>query len=288
MPVANAISKGYKLSAMISVIVPLHPAEDRRELLEAKLRALEGQGGLEVVLVGSTPHPYTFLDEYRPPYPLRTLHDPQAGSAGRKRNRGAAAAQGEHLIFSDDDVVPEPGWLEAFRQAFAREGAVYLGGFRFREGHAWKPALRLGRVGFNNVNGVALGMPRALFERVGGFAEWLEGYGGEDLEFGYRLARAGIPLRYLPQAQAKHLGPTPARDLLKARQAGAQAARIARYHKDPKLALELGVHPAQLVLKMTTLPWMKGLLGYTGDYELAYAWGAWETRYDPPPSGQQA
>jgi cellulose synthase/poly-beta-1,6-N-acetylglucosamine synthase-like glycosyltransferase len=265
---------------MISVIVPLHPAQDRRELLEAKLRALEGQGELEVLLVSDTPHPYAFLEEYRPPYPLRTLHDPQAGSAGRKRNRGAAAARGEYLIFSDDDVVPEAGWLEAFRQAFAREQAVYLGGFRFKEGQAWKPALRFGRVGFNNVNGVALGMARSLFERVGGFAEWLEGYGGEDLEFGYRVAKAGIPLRYLPQAQARHLGPTPTRDLAKARQAGAQAARIARYHKDPRLALELGVHPAQLVLKMAVLPWAKNLPGLGGDGALAYTWGAWEVRYE--------
>ncbi len=274
------------MGAMVSVIVPTH---NRRALLEQKLRALEAQqGAFEVVVVadGCTDDTLAFLQDYTPPYPLQVLQTGQGYGQGQgaayARNQGARAARGEILLFSDDDVIPEPGWLEAFRQAFARESAVYLGGFRFREGHAWKPALRFGRVGFNNVNGVALGMPRPLFERVGGFADWLEGYGGEDLEFGYRVVKAGIPLRYLPQAQAKHLGSTPTRDLTKARQAGAQAVRIARYHKDLKLALELGVHPVQLALKMALLPSFKGLLGPRGDYELAFAWGAWEALQNGP------
>jgi len=265
---------------MISIVVPVHPSHDRRDLLEQKLHALEGQGhGFEVILAANSP--LSFLEDFHPSYPLTKLQTDKL-EAGPKRNQGATAARGEYLIFSDDDVVPEVGWLGAFQSAFAKGAAIYLGAFDFVEGQPWQPALRMGEVSFNNVNGVALGLPKTWFDKVGGFAQWLEGYGGEDLELGYRLVRAGFPLRYLKEAKAKHLGPTPALDLKKARLAGSQAARIARHHNDAKLALELGVHPVLLVLKMALLPSFKGLLGVKGDYELAYASGAWETRYDDP------
>jgi GT2 family glycosyltransferase len=265
---------------MISIIVPTH---NRQELLEQKLQALEAQSGdFEVIVVSSsTDKTRAFLSEYTAPYPLQTIYSSHTG-AGPKRNQGARAARGEFLLFSDDDVIPEGGWLEAFAQA-SKQQAVYLGAFTFKEGRPWKPAFRFGKLGFNNVNGVALGLPRAWFEQVGGFAEWLDGYGGEDIELGYRLLKANHPLRYLSTAKAHHIGPTPAQDLKKARQAGTKAAWMVRYHRDPRLAWELGVHPALLVFKMTTLPWAKNLLGQYGDYELSYAWGAWETRYDPPP-----
>jgi len=265
---------------MISVIVPTH---NHRGLLEKKLRALETQQGeFEVVVVadGCSDDTVDFLQTYQPPYPLELIQTPGLGAAGA-RNRGAEIARGDILLFSDDDVIPQPGWIEAFQQAFARERVVYLGGFRFKEGHVWKPALRFGRLGFNNVNGVALGMTLDIFRKVGGFAEWIKGYGGEDLELGYRLIKAGIPIRYLPQAQAEHLGPTPTCNLTKARQAGVQAVHIVRYHKDPRLALELGVHPALVALKLALLPSFKGLWGPRGDYELAYAWGASEA-WNPP------
>jgi hypothetical protein len=50
---------------------------------------------------------------------LRALHEPLPGK-GRALNRGIAAARGELLAFSDDDVEPEAGWLDELAGAALR------------------------------------------------------------------------------------------------------------------------------------------------------------------------
>lgn len=44
------------------------------------------------------------------------------------RNTGIAAATGEVLVFLDDDARPEPGWLDAYRTAFARPEVQVVAG----------------------------------------------------------------------------------------------------------------------------------------------------------------
>ena len=47
-------------------------------------------------------------------YPwARWVPGPRRGPAAN-RNRGAAEASGEFLAFTDDDCLPQPGWLAAF------------------------------------------------------------------------------------------------------------------------------------------------------------------------------
>lgn len=51
----------------------------------------------------------------------RYVHEPRTGLANA-RNAGIEAARGDHVIFIDDDQMPSPGWLSAFRQ-LAERGA---------------------------------------------------------------------------------------------------------------------------------------------------------------------
>ena len=46
------------------------------------------------------------------PVPLRVVAETKRGAANA-RNRGIAEAAGEVIVFIDDDVVPDPGWLAA-------------------------------------------------------------------------------------------------------------------------------------------------------------------------------
>lgn len=44
------------------------------------------------------------------------------------RNRGVAAAQGDYLLFTDDDVIVQPGWIDALCAAFAEPDVAAVAG----------------------------------------------------------------------------------------------------------------------------------------------------------------
>lgn len=268
---------------MISVIVPTH---NRRALLEKKLRSLETQAGeFEVVVVadGCTDDTLLFLQDYHPPYPFQVLQTGEGygrgSGAANARNQGAKAAKGELLLFSDDDVMPQAGWIEAHRRAHARPRTVAMGRLMLPpELRGTGAAELLGPKAFWwHVTGNNTSMPRSLFEEVGGYDPAFSAYGGEDSDLGYRLMRAGARLVFVRDAVALHeaLGHRTGA-IQKARQAGAAHVRVWKKHGDPRIAWALGVNPTLLVVKMALLPSLKGLLGSRGDYELAFAWGAWE------------
>lgn len=50
---------------------------------------------------------------------LRAVREPRRGKS-RALNRGLSLAKGELVVFSDDDVDPAPGWLEALAGAAAK------------------------------------------------------------------------------------------------------------------------------------------------------------------------
>lgn len=267
---------------MLSVIVPTH---NRRALLEKKLRALEAQQGeFEVIVVadGCTDDTLEFLRQYKSPYTLRFIEVQPGLGAANARNRGAELAKGTLLLFSDDDVIPQAGWVEAHQKAHTRPRTVAVGRLALPPELRGTGAAELGgpRAFWWNVTGNNSSLPKALFEEVGGYDSSFNGYGGEDPDLGYRLMRAGARLVFVRDALAVHEAlDYRSKAIQKARQAGAAHVRVFKKHNDPRIAWALGVHPVQVALKMALLPSFKGLLGLRGDYELAYAWGAqqaWE------------
>lgn len=180
-------------------------------------------------------------------------------------------ACGRVLYFSDDDCLLGPETLELHLEA-QREPCLAVGPIAFHDHDSqwlWRPR----RAGFWNVNGANTSVPAHAFAEVGGFDETLQGYGGEDLLLGYDLVRRGLKVHSVPGAVVDHIGPPAmAGDLCKARQAGENAARIARRH--PELAMRLGVHPGLLLGKSVLLPLLRPWLGKRIETELAYAWGA--------------
>jgi glucosyl-dolichyl phosphate glucuronosyltransferase len=49
--------------------------------------------------------------------PLRLVEEPKAGLS-HARNRGVAEAAGDYIIWADDDVLFDRGWLRAYERAF--------------------------------------------------------------------------------------------------------------------------------------------------------------------------
>ncbi len=212
------------------------------------------------------------------PFSLKVFETEERLSAAAARNLCAQRTCGSILLFSDDDCLPAPDALERHVAAQEEGLCVAIGSVAFEaagERRWWRPS----RVGYWNLNGANSSVPGVAFRQIGGFDEGLVGYGGEDLELGYRLARAGLPFRALPSATAVHLGPDPRQggDLAKARAAGANAARMVARH--PALRWRLGVHPVQVTVKRWMFavglgPWFQRLGGGSVAYERAYLEGA--------------
>ncbi|HKI56157.1 MAG TPA: glycosyltransferase [Trueperaceae bacterium] len=212
------------------------------------------------------------------PFGLRVVETDERLPAGRARNACAQRTCGGILLFSDDDCAPAPESLAA-HVALQESGlCVALGAIDFASEagtRRWRPR----RARYWLLNGANSAVPAVHFRAVGGFSEALAGYGGEDLELGYRLARAGVPFRVLPAALTVHQGEDAraGADAGKARGAGANAARLARMY--PELRWRLGLHPFQLGLKRFLLgTGLGGLLTALGGgsvaYERAYLEGA--------------
>ena len=195
-------------------------------LLELLRRLDEQDAGpdtFEIVVVdaGSTDGTPSALSSWPSRRPFRSVAIGPAAAA-RARNAGAAAAVGQTLIFLDDDMLPDPGFISAHLEAAGQfPGAVVVGACpvvgarrpfsrmiaRWYAGQfdAMSAAATTGLplTAFQVFTGNLM-VPRAVFEGIGGFDERFEVYGGEDTDFGVRLVVAGIPLRYAPSAVAEH------------------------------------------------------------------------------------
>jgi glycosyltransferase involved in cell wall biosynthesis len=147
--------------------------------------------------------------------PLRVLRQDNAGPASA-RNRGAAHARGDWLVFLDDDCVPLPNWLSAFSDA-RPDPEEMVGGTtvnalplnRCAEAstalvdYVCEYFLRVSSpMRFFPSNNLAVSKKR--FHQLGGFDEGFPLAGGEDREFCYRWLQSGGRLSRAPNAVVEH------------------------------------------------------------------------------------
>jgi GT2 family glycosyltransferase len=208
------------LKTEISVIIPTNRSP---EVLEPCLMALASQSmaltHFEVVVVndGAT-HDLRSLESRALERGLRVrVLDVPHGGPGPARNHGANAAVGELLVFTDDDCVPDTGWLEAFATTAAREQGALLGGAVFnllphRAGSEASQVLvdflyahynrdpRDAR--FFTSNNIAA--HRSAFIDNGGFDPRFVLNAGEDRDLCARWRERGGKLVYVPDARVGH------------------------------------------------------------------------------------
>lgn len=165
------------------------PTCQRPDSLAHCLRALPADARVIVSDDSPTPDP-------------RWLAGPRRGPAAN-RNHGARAATSEWIAFIDDDCEPQPGWLDAL--AAASSDADVIEGRTLAPGATDSPF----EEHVENERGGSLwscnlAVRRAAFEQLGGFDEDFAEAGGEDMEFAWRVARAGLRVRFAPQALVHH------------------------------------------------------------------------------------
>ena len=196
----------------IAVVIP---ARDAQATIERCLRALARQKldePWEAVLVDDGSSDATIEAAERAAaeggLALRVERLDGEGPAAA-RNRGAAVAHAGALAFLDADCFPAPEWLAAGLRALERaelvQGRVapdpeFVRGPFDRTLHVSGPSPL-----FESAN---LFVNRALFDRIGGFEDWLPPEVGkavaEDVWLGWRARRAGAGVVFAPDALAHH------------------------------------------------------------------------------------
>ena len=119
------------------------------------------------------------------------------------RNHGALKANGEWIVFVDDDCLPTERWIQEIRKAAVAADAVEGKTIApDRTNHPLEDVVE-------NLSGdlfwsCNLAVRRSLFEELGGFDEDFQIAGGEDLEFASRLRECTRKLVFAPEAIVYH------------------------------------------------------------------------------------
>jgi glycosyltransferase involved in cell wall biosynthesis len=146
----------------------------------------------------------------------RCLRQQHAGPAAA-RNKGAMCAQGEFLVFTDDDCLPHRNWLRSFAQRFVATPHHLIGGRTLNalpDNLYSATSQAIIEVVYEHFNaaGEALffasnnfAVPAETFRQVGGFNE--DFFTSEDREFCDRWSFRGYGMSYAPDAVICHAHP---------------------------------------------------------------------------------
>ena len=211
------------------------------------------------------------------------VEGPARGPAAN-RNHGAAHARGAWLVLTDDDTLPEPGWLAAYaRAAAAHPEAEALEGRTVCPGGFGTP---MHYAPVNETGGrfwtCNVAVRAARFAAIGGFDEGFAVAHMEDQDLRERLRGAGATIAWVPEAVVAH----PARRQPGGRALGLQRRAEVRYlykhgaSRPVRASLLRGVASLRVGIIRSLPPSFDSVLaGWSLWRELWTVWthaGAWE------------
>lgn len=237
-------------SPFFSIIIPTY---QRRDMVCEAVRALcrlsyDGPIQIIVVIDGSTDGTAAALAQLDCSFPLRVIEQENRGQAAA-RNRGAAEAGGDILLFLDDDMICEPDLVQQHAQShqagadavtgeipIQRDSVQGLVTDALARAASWQRGLQSSAFDVYSGN---LSIRNRVFQSVGGFDEAFTagGYGGEDLDLGLRLF-GSHDLRHNGAAVAWQTSLiTPLEHMKRARRVAASDLRLIAKH--PRITAEL-------------------------------------------------
>jgi hypothetical protein len=227
-------------ASLLSVSVVVVSQDERRlgstlDALEQQLSAEVGRGvaaGSEVLVVDASSGR---LGPVRAAHPSVRWVDFQLPLDGRvtiagQRNAALRASRGEVVVFVDSGCVPCEGWLGRLVAPIARGDEFVVSGGATGAHGSFERAMPTGKMYYlEEAATINIAVHRSVFEDVGGFDE---GFAyGSDVDFTWRVVDAGLRIRYEPLASVEHDRGTFRRRMRRARQYGAERARLYRKHR---------------------------------------------------------
>ncbi len=190
---------------------------------------------LEILVVDNAPtssETRYLVNRYFPA--VRYIHEPRPG-LNWARNRAHIEAHGEIVAYTDDDVVVDPGWVNAVTKIFTENDEVMAvtglvvpyeletesqilfekyGGFIRGFDRKWYRLHKKGKKEWYHIGagtfgtGANMTFRRSLFGKIGHFDPALDvgtvTNGGGDLEMFFRVLQEGHTLVYEPDAIVRH------------------------------------------------------------------------------------
>jgi glycosyltransferase involved in cell wall biosynthesis len=261
-------------SPKFSVVIPTCG----RESLLACLRGLANQSyaDFEVVAVDDgSPQPVASMAGIREiPVELRILRQENAGPAAA-RNAGAAEARGEFLAFTDDDCIPDPGWLAALARELEAHPDALCGSLTYNglgDCH-WactsQLIIDLVYAHFNRYPENAYFLTsnnfacrRSLYLGMGGFDSSFSKAGAEDRDFCDRWRMTGRRIRLIEQRLLKHRHNQSLRKFLDIHYRYGRGAYLYQLKRKQRasgtMAEDMGFHRSLLKMlpsQLSGLPW---------------------------------
>jgi GT2 family glycosyltransferase len=171
-------------------------------------------GGFETIVVddGSVDGTADFVEKNFPWVQVLRL---EASGLSAARNAGALIAQGEVLVFTDDDCEPDIEWIARLRPVFLTTDCAAAGGPNLPpRPRTWQEAVVCAAPGApshvmlddeeaEHLPGCNLAVTRTAFQAIGGFDAKFH-TAGDDVDFCWRLRDAGYHLGFAPGAFVWH------------------------------------------------------------------------------------
>jgi glycosyltransferase involved in cell wall biosynthesis len=201
------------------VISTYNQVETLRLALESLRRQIKNPKTFEVIIADDCSGDNTEDLVKKLKYPIFLKYTRADSNRGRakNRNRGYQKAVGQWIIFLDGDMLPEPDFIENYLRAWDEfPDAVAIGSWKLpREWHEtqWQRYLATrGRMTSNHGDLIPgkyftsgnFAIKKATIDHFCGFDTSFEGWGGEDTDFGLKLDKENIPIRYIPKACCYH------------------------------------------------------------------------------------
>ncbi len=196
------------------MIVPVYNNQAYiNKCLEALLKQTYEHKDYEVIVVddGSCDNTANIVKACTVKYIYQTNQGPAAA-----RNRGVKEAEGEIILFTDSDCMPDSNWISEMLKPFKdMDVAAVKGAYRTEQKRIMARFAQLEfeerfemlkRAGsIDMVDTYSAGFRKEIFRKTGGFDTSFPVANNEDTELSYRMSMLGLKMVFNPKAIVYHL-----------------------------------------------------------------------------------